>query len=392
MTYPLHVTRDERGLTLIELLIAIVVFSVVMAGTLSIMTSQSRAFRLGTDRMNILQNLQFAADFMARDIRTLGSNVPDDQPMLVYAGSDVVSFSADYVSNVGGDPFAVYYDPDAPTGVVTAPRTGQAFAVPNTAFGFPSVDYTDPIGTNSPAEVLTFFFTPDSSTVRTDDYGLFRQVNDQPADLVARNLLKTPGTEFFQYYRVVAPPGQPVSIQPVASTDLPVMHSVPQHLAPADTGAFAVVDSIRGVRVSLTATNGFTGARERQRAVTRLVRLANAGMANRRTCGSEPLLGVALGGGVITLASGDPAVQLRWNQATDESGGENDVVRYVLWRRLTSEPDWGDPYLSIPAGNPNYTYDDTAVITGDRYLYALAAQDCTPSLSTLATVGPLTIP
>ncbi len=379
-------------MTLIELLIAIVVFSVVMTGTLSIMTSQTRAFRLGTDRMNILQNLQFAADFVARDLRTLGSNVPDEQPMLIYAGSDVVSFSADYVSNVGGDPFAVYYDPDAPTGVVTAPRTGQAFTVPNTAFAFPSVDYLDPIGTNSPAEVLTFFFTPDSSTTRTDDYALFLQMNDQPADLVARNLLKTPGTEFFQYFRVLQPPGQTARIQPLASTDLPIMHSIPQHLAPADTGAFAAIDSIRGVRVSLTATNGFTGERERQRAVTRMVRLANAGMANRRTCGSDPLLGVALGGRVITLTSGDPAVQLTWNRATDEAGGENDVVRYVIWRRLTTEPDWGDPYLSIPAGNPSYTYEDTAVITGQQYLYALAAQDCTPSLSTLATTGPLTIP
>ncbi len=75
--------RDERGMTLIELLIALVVFSVVMGGTLSIMTTQSRAFRLGTDRMNILQNLQFAADFVARDLRTLGSNVPDVQPMLI---------------------------------------------------------------------------------------------------------------------------------------------------------------------------------------------------------------------------------------------------------------------------------------------------------------------
>ena len=379
-------------MTLIELLIAIVVFSVVMAGTLSVMTQQTRAFRLGTDRMSILQNLQFAADLVARDLRTLGSNVPDAQPMLVYAGTDVVSFSADYVSNVGGDPFAVYYDPDAPAGVVTAPRTGQAFTIPNTAFGFPSVDYTDPVGTNSSAEVLTFFFTPDSSTTRPDDYALFRQVNDQPAELVARNLLQTPGTEFFQYYRLVAPPGQPVRIQPLVPTDLPVMHSIPQHLSPTDTGAVAAVDSIRGVRMSLTATNGFTGTRERTRAVTRLVRLANAGLANRRTCGSDPLLGVTLGAQVITLASGDPAVQLTWNQATDESAGENDVVRYVIWRRLISEPDWGDPYLSIPAGNPSYTYDDTAVLTGGQYLYALAAQDCTPSLSTLATAGPLTIP
>jgi hypothetical protein len=217
-------------------------------------------------------------------------------------------------------------------------------------------------------------------------------VNDQAPELIARNLLQTGGVPFFQYYRVVNPPGSPAQIQLMGPTEVPVMHTAPMHLSPADTAALAVIDSIRGVRVSFTATNGRSGDRERQRAVTRLVRLPNAGLATRAQCGSDPLLGVGLGAVVIAQPSGDPAVQLTWNPAIDEGGGENDVVRYVLWRRSATTVVWGDPYLSIPAGNPNYTYEDAAIASGDQFFYALAAQDCTPTLSSLAIAGPVTVP
>ena len=382
--------HTSRGMTLIEMLVALAVFSVVMAGAFAVLRSESRGMRLGAERADALQNVRFTANLLELDLRTLGSNVPDEQPFLIYAGSDVVAFNADYTTNVD-DPYAVYYDPDAPTGSVTALTADRAFTLPNTAFSYPDTSYVATGGgSNSPAETIIFFFTLDSSTARTDDYALFRQVNTDEPELVGRDILQTPGAPFFQYYRVQAPQSAPPYIEEVPDSALPMSHWVPAHGSPGDTAAAAQVDSIRGVRINLTVTNGRTGDAEHTRALSRLIRLPNAGLAVKRSCGDEPILGI-----VTFLATPgvnaalDPIVTLTWTPATDETSGEEDVTRYVLWRRITGEPDWGDPYLSIPPGNTSYTYEDEAVVAGTSYDYALAAQDCTPSLSSLALAGPV---
>jgi type II secretory pathway pseudopilin PulG len=380
-------------MTLIELMIALLVFSIVMAAGLNYLRVQSESYRLGSNRMDMLQNLEFAANVLSLDLRTAGSNTPDEQPFLIYCGSDVVAFNADYTTNVANDAWAVYYDRDAPTGSVTALVPARAITIPKTAFSYPQVAYSAVGGTgNSPAETIIFFFTLDSSTTRSDDYALFRQVNSDPPELVARNLVKTQGLPFFEYFWLKTPPSAPAYIEQVPASAIPLAHSVPIHGSSADTGAYARIDSVRAVQVNFTTTNGQEGAAERLRAVTRLIRMPNAGMAVRRTCGDEPLLGVSLTATGVTTALGEPAVNLSWGQAVDEAGGEADVTRYVVWRRASSNPDWGDPYLSIPSGQANYTYQDLQVASGDRYYYALAAQDCTPSLSSQALSALVIVP
>ncbi len=388
---PFRGSRATRGMTIIEMLIAMVVFGVVITAALSVMQSQGRGFRIGTDRMNVLQNMRFAINMIESDLRTIGANVPDQQPVLVYAGKEVLAFNADYATNIANDPFAVYYDPDATAAQVTAMRQSQARAIERTSFVYPLTSYmAGP--QNSPAELLTFFFTPDSSTPRTDDWALFRKVNAGSPELIARNLLQTSGRPFFEYFRIVQPTGQPTRIQQISSAALPWWHAAAEQGAVDDTAMSARIDSIRGVRVNFTATNGFSGDRERTRAVSRLVRLPNMGMASKKTCGGEPILGTALGAAAGTLPGGVPVVNLSWNRAVDEGGGEGDVVRYVLWRRPGGTADWGAPHLSVPAGQTNYTYQDQQVVSGSTYEYALAAQDCTPSLSPLATSATIAIP
>ncbi|NIS31452.1 MAG: hypothetical protein GWN73_14570 [Actinobacteria bacterium] len=147
------------------------------------------------------------------------------------------------------------------------------------------------------------------------------------------------------------------------------------------------------MRVHFVATNGRTGGDERSVSVSRLIRLPNAGLARLQTCGGKPLLGTALDAQRVTVAAtGAPAARLEWAAATDEAGGEGDVVRYVLWRRPAGTSGWGDPLVSIPAGNGTYAYLDTRVESGESYTYAVAAQDCTPSLSDLAVSPTVDIP
>src|SRR5262249_53288367 len=113
-----RISRGRAGFTLIELMVSLVVFIFVMGSALSFLRSQGRAVSLGNDRMDALQNLQFAMTTMEQRLRAAGGDTPDVQPVMIYAGKNVVAFNADYTTNIANDPFAVYYDPDAPAGSV----------------------------------------------------------------------------------------------------------------------------------------------------------------------------------------------------------------------------------------------------------------------------------
>ena len=144
--------------------------------------------------------------------------------------------------------------------------------------------------------------------------------------------------------------------------------------------------------MTLAATNGKEGDLERTSEVTRLVRMPNMGFGMLEICGSPPILGTGLTATLGVAPTGEPTVTLTWGKATDEAGGENDIVRYVIWRKEPGFTDWDEPYLSIPAGEDNYIYVDSDLTEGTTYQYALATQDCTPTLSPLTASLNLTVP
>jgi prepilin-type N-terminal cleavage/methylation domain-containing protein len=378
---------DERGLTLIEMMIALMVFSAVLAGALAFLKAQGRSFSLGSQRVAMLQNSRFALDELEKDLRTAGAGSPDIQPDLIYLGPSVIAFNANYLTNTPGDVFAVYYNPDAPNGSTDAVRKSGQFTIPLTAVVYPDTDYLDG-ASNSPSETITFYFAPDSTTARNDDYVLYRQINSLPREVVSRNILQTTGVPFLQYYWQTVVAGV-TSIQQVPNASLPWRHTVPIHLAATDTGPAARIDSVRVVQVSLTVTNGLTGTAERKRAVSRYIRLPNVGLANKQTCGDPPILG-----GTFTATwNGVDGDSLQWTKAVDEASGERDVVRYVIWRKLVTDATWGDPYVSIPPnGSSPYVYIDRTVTSGARYVYGVAAQDCTPKNSPISSSLEVDVP
>ena len=382
-----HATErgGRGGFSLPELLVALLVFGVIITAALGFMTSQSEALRRGMNRMGAMASLRFALQTLELDLETLATNVPDGQPPIAYAGEAVIAFHADYASNIAGDPFSVFYDPDAPSGQVSAPR--PSLTIPTTGWSYPDTVYQVGGDIISPAELLIFYFEADATTTRADDYALFRQVNDGEPELVARNLLRNGTAPFFRYLLQ-----SDTAVDSIPDNQLPLRHTVPIHLSVADTGAAALIDSIRAVRVNLGATNARPGEDEGQVFLSRILRLPNAGLGVVESCGSPPILNVPLNTAVGAMGTGEPAVILTWNAAVDEGGGEEDVIRYVIWRRKLPETDWGDPYLSIPAGAAPYSYTDTSVDPGSRYAYGLAAQDCTPRLSSMTTSGAVTIP
>lgn len=381
--------ESQAGMTLIEMMIALVVFSFALAGTLAFLRAQGRSFTLGSQRVGMLQNSRFAVHELERDLRTAGAGAPDIQPALVYLDTSVLAFNADYASNTPGDAFAVYYDPEAPDSSVSAMTKAMRTTIPMSAVAYPDTSYLTGL-LNSSAETIVFFFAPDTSTSRTDDYALYRRVNNLAPELVSRNLVHAPGVPFFQFYQAVKDASGARAVQQVPNASLPLWHSVPIHLTLADTGTAARIDSVRGVQVSFGVTNGLSGASERRRMVSRYIRFPNVGLATQKTCGDEPILGTTLTA-VWNPATG--GVDLTWNPAVDELAGEKDIERYVIWRRLAADTAWGDPYVSLPpTGTAPYLYTDQVVTAGAQYVYALAAQDCTPSNSALAVSGPVDVP
>jgi len=380
---------SKDGMTLVELVVALTIFGVIISTALAFLAQQNTAFQAALDRMGALRGGRYAVTTLAQDLETLGTNVPRGQPPLLYADSMVISFSADYATNVAGDPFAVFFDPDAPAGQVQAPVA--PFTVPTTAVTVADSTYRVGPGVVSPAEILTFFFVPDTTTARADDFLLYRQVNGAAPEVVARHLLRDGATPFLSYEKEAIAGGSS-GLAPVPPASLPIHHSALFHLSPADTGASALADSVRVVRVAFVATNGLSGGQARSVRIERRIALPNAGLAALSTCGSAPIFGDSLVAVPTTLAGGEAAVELSWGQAVDEAGGEADVVRYVLWRRDNGGGPWGEPYLAVPAGAPSYAYTDATVESGTIYEFAIAAQDCTPSLSALHSSGLVVVP
>jgi len=386
--------KRSAGFTLIEMLIAMVVFTAVLGGALSFLRAQAGGFRKGDEEMSTLLNLSYGADHLHAQLRTTGARTLDRQPPIVYASANSFSFNADYVSNDLTDISAVYVDPDAPAAETVALRLADQIPIPGSspAFIYPSQDYSDETGHNSLAETITLFFRPDLETPRGDDFVLLRQVNGQPAERLVRNILPdSTNLPFFRYYKLRMPGAglAPVSAL-VAAAELPMRHTIPAHGSTADAGS--PIDSLRAVLVSYVITNGLAGARERQQRISVTIPLPNMGLRELKICGAAPVLGQVLTG-AYDHSTGVHRVLLNWNRAFDEDQGERDVVRYVLWRRDVTDPDWSDPLTSIPAvGLAAYSYADQDLVPGTSYEYRLSAQDCTPRLSPSSLSNTVAIP
>lgn len=372
-----------RGFTMIEMLIAMVMLSIVMTAAIRFFKAVNTSVNGTVDRMDAMQNLRFALTSLDRELRAAGAGTTDVQPTLVYISPTVVAFNADLVSLIPNSPTAVYYNPDGDPNGSNAVTRAQRFTIPTTSVQYPDSTYRT-AGALSPAETVIYYFEADPTTARTDDYRLMRQVNNNAPDLVARNLLAYPGQPFFNWLRTDANG----NLNVVVAGSLPMRHSDPLHGALSDTGLIAQIDSIRAVRVNLYATNGQTGSREVLRALVTTVRIPNAGLSKQRSCGDAPIFGQGVTAAWVPATSN---VHLTWTPATDENSGETDVERYLIYKR-TQAGAFDDALASIPAGQAIYVFDDSAVLPESTYVYGVTALDCTPLESSMSASNAVLIP
>lgn len=369
--------RQRKGFSLIELMIAIVVMAVVLAGTMNFFMGQSRTFRKATTDMVLLQNARFATDLLNEHFRSVGANLTVGQPSVIYADKNTFAFNADYATNIAGDINAIYYEPKAPTNQIQSLLKAGAFTIPNSApaLSYPGADYVD-AGVPSPAETITFWFAPDTETTRSDDFVLLRQVNSSAAEVVVRNVLPDSTYPFFRYMYLKTDAGTSVqTIDTIAGSTLPVTYA---------TSTIISGDSLRGVIISFQVTNGLLDTAQRVRPVSVIASLPNIGMRQLQTCGAKPLPVSP----PIILNAGAGKLEVKWTASPDESGGERDVIRYAVTRMADFAPGVWTNVQSIPAGGV-YDITDFGLNTGVIYSYAVAAQDCTPAFSPPVSSGGL---
>jgi hypothetical protein len=176
---------------------------------------------------------------------------------------------------------------------------------------------------------------------------------------------------------------------PIANSSLPIAHTAKIHGSTADSAGSALTDQIRLVHVQMTGSIVDVNTQKQvQRHLEGDVRLLNAGLVKHPTCGEAPL-GTTL---TVALGADNQSVDLTWPASVDESGGEKDVERYVVFRRSKTEAAFSNPLESIPAGAKTYTYNDPNLPSNSDWVYAVIAEDCTPVASPASQAGPIHIP
>jgi len=379
--------RGRIGFTLIEIMISMTMLLFIVGVATTFFRRQGTAVAEQAGRLEAQQTAQFTLSELDRDLRLAGVGVADMQPILEQADSMAVTFNADLTSTVPGDPAAVYIDLDADDRLVSVWRSTDRAMLPYSTVAYPESTYMKSIGAPSGAETISYWLSRDSSSTASNEYVLWRRQNAGTPRLVARGIVKNPTDTVFQFFKA----DSSGALTPVPPSKLPAYHKAVTHGIPSDTGKFALVDSISTIRVRLTvAFHARSGTVLRRLDST--IRLMNAGLIRRTTCGNPPIA-VTPTAVASFDALGQPRVTIAWPASTDEAAGEKDVERYALFRRPAGSAGTADEaFASVPMGATTYSFVDTDVRTGEQWVYGVAAQDCTPTLSSVTSAPAVIIP
>jgi prepilin-type N-terminal cleavage/methylation domain-containing protein len=375
----------RRGVTLIELMIALILFVAVFGLAVPFFRFQARSVSQNSGRLDALQNARYAQNAIDRDLRIAGIGVVNNQPLIVQADQYAITFNADLTTSDSSDPSSIYYDPTVDSTQTISMDPANKVQLPRSAVFYPdSQYYAGPIP--SRAETISYWVEQDSTAGRPDAYILFRRVNSAPPRVVAKGIIIPAGVSFFTYMR----PDSTGVLDSIRTSSLPLFH-VALHGAPDDTGKSAWTDSIRVVRILAEGLYHDPAKGDIIRKVSSSTKLINAGMVRSTMCGDPPLPATGLTATPIPNALAPVKINLQWSASVDQDNGEKDVERYMVFKRQVGDPDWGEPVASVAASPPNYSLDDTDLHTGN-WEYAVIAQDCSPANSPLVTAGPVTVP
>jgi prepilin-type N-terminal cleavage/methylation domain-containing protein len=72
---PFGPIRGQRGVTLMELTVALALFSMIVVGVMSVWQKTQEAYFVGSEAAEVQQNVRSAIDFMVRELRATGRDI-----------------------------------------------------------------------------------------------------------------------------------------------------------------------------------------------------------------------------------------------------------------------------------------------------------------------------
>jgi hypothetical protein len=158
-------------------------------------------------------------------------------------------------------------------------------------------------------------------------------------------------------------------------------------ISSADSADYVRPDSVRAVRLNFRLTNGRTGAAERFRDVTTTIEVPNNGIPLPTVCGRAPLMPGSLT--VVDTIPGSGRLWFTWTKSSDQDTGEDDVLQYILYRRPQAAATWADPLVVVRSeqNKASYEVEISDNVPGTAYTFGIAAQDCTPSQSSIRSLN-----
>jgi prepilin-type N-terminal cleavage/methylation domain-containing protein len=372
----------RAAFTLIEIMIAMTLLTVLGAAALSFFIKQTRAVTMTAGRLDAQQNVSFAIDELNHDLRVAGVGLALRQPMVIEANAYAVTFNADLVTrDTASVTAASYFDPNVPDSLALALTPANQLAYPYSTVMYPDSLYLQASGVISNAETISYWVTLDSTTPRPDDYLLLRRVNNAPATVVARSLVFPTGGPAFRYFI----PGAAINsrVELTAPT-------LPLYFKEGNVGPDTMLAKLSEVRVQIEAVYSDPINGDVYRSVNESIPLLNAGLLHVAACGLPPQAPTYLT--PTAWPSGD-SIDVTWPASGDETGGQHDVKSYSVYRRIGSSGAWNTPIYTVPAaGTATYDFEDKTVPLAETYQYGVVARDCTPALSGLTptpgTVAP----
>jgi len=374
------------GVTLIEMMIAIVLFVLVFGLAVPFFRYQARSVSASAGRLDALQNARYAQSAIDRDLRISGIGIVQAQPMIVQADGFAVTFNADLETKDINDPMSIYYDNDIDSSGTDAMNNANKVTLPLSAVQYPDSNYMNG-GISSPAETIQYWLVRDSSASRTDQYVLYRRVNNLNQKIVAKGIIVPAGQNFFQYMK----PNGAGGLDSIRAAKLPIFHSAPVHGSPADTATSALTDSIRVVRMKVTGLYNDPDKGAIMKTVVSSTKLLNAGMSRSTVCGDVPIAVTTATATRFPFFGTPTKVTITWNSSLDQDAGEKDVGRYMVFKKRVGVSDWGSPIADLAASQANYTLDDTSLSSG-FWVYGVVAQDCSPANSSVTPTGVINVP
>ncbi len=384
--------RASRGFTLTELLIAVIMTAIIGSVTVPFFVKESRTVGSAMGTLDAQQSVAFALNFIDHDLRVAGVGTASNQPTMVEAEPKEMAFNANLVTLDSTDTLALltasYYDPSQAAALTTLLDSTQAITLPlsplyTASTPYPKLDYYQSAGLKATAQTIVIYLANDTSTgAVANTYALWRKVNTGAVTMLARGLDTSSTFQYFvpATYFTSADSNHLDSAAGAGFKGFPWIfaYGAGATLTTADT----MLAAISQVSVQLKAVSQDRLGFRHYRSVSEIVPILNSGLAHISECGGGP----AAPTGVTAVArpTGD-SVHLHWVRSTDEGGGANDVQDYVIFRRAEPSTTW-NAVLSVAVGASDSSAIDRGLVGGgQKYDYAVAAEDCTPSFSSITT-------